>query len=473
MKAPYFLSLLVLMLVAACAKQQYQAEPLEPDNIALEILSRDIQQPAFRQFMQEHGYVDGVLQAWDFNSLLLSAFYFNPDIRLAQAQLELRQAEELTAAQRANPVLGIPLEHHSDTAGGKSPWLIGLLFDFVYERKGKRQARTERAKALTEAARIKLEETAWNLRSELRSAFINYFAVVKRQGFLQAEFDALNQAVNLLQRREELGQASNFEVSKTRLELQQLKLQMMKQKVLLDDALYTLLGLAGLPVATFARTNISFSDIDISAVPGKVSVLHLQDIALHERFDVRRSLFEYTAAEQALKLEIEKQYPDISLSPGFIFDQDDKIWALSGAWILPLFHNNEGPISEALARRKIKQVKFIQMQTKIINDIAKYQNRHLKLMDSLRESNSIMEQMQSRTMQIKKQFELGYTDQLVLIRSNLETLKFEQALFNIKLEAFLTLQKLEDILQHPVESEPDIHQTMEELFSSRDTVTPD
>lgn len=290
---------------------------------------------------------------------------------------------------------------------------------------------------------------------------------------MQAEFNSLNQAVNLLQRREELGQASNFEVSKTRLELQQLKLQMMKQKVLLDDALYTLLGLAGLPVAMFARTNISFSDIDISAVPGKVSVLHLQDIALHERFDVRRSLFEYTAAEQGLKLEIEKQYPDISLSPGFIFDQDDKIWALSGAWILPLFHNNEGPISEALARRKIKQVEFIRMQTKIINDIAKYQNRHLKLMDSLRESNSIMEQMQSRAMQIKKQFELGYTDQLVLIRSNLETLKLEQALFNIKLEAFLTLQRLEDILQHPVESEPDIHQTMEKLFSSRDTVTPD
>ena len=290
---------------------------------------------------------------------------------------------------------------------------------------------------------------------------------------MQTEFDSLNQAVNLLQRREELGLASNFEVSKTRLELQQLKLKMMKQKVLLDDALYTLLGLAGLPAARFARENISFSDIDISAVPEKMSVLHLQDIALHERFDVRRSLFEYTAAEQALKLEIEKQYPDISLSPGFVFDQGDKIWALSGAWVLPLFNNNEGPISEALARRKIKQVQFIQMQTKIINDITKYQNRHLKLMDSLRESSGIIEQMQGRAMQIKKQFELGYTDQLVLIRSNMETLKFEQTLFNIKLEAFLALQRLEDVLQHPIESEPDIHQIMEKLFSSRDTITHD
>ena len=241
------------MLVAACAKQQYQAEPLEPENIALEILSRDIKQPAFRQFMQEHGYADGAPLAWDFNSLLLSAFFFSPDIRLAQAQLELKQAEGLTAAQRTNPVLGIPLEHHSNTAGGKSPWLLGLLFDFVYERKGKRQARAERARALIDAARIKLEETAWNLRSELRSAFMNYFAALQRQGFFQTEFDSLNQAVNLLQRREELGHTSNFEVSKTRLELQQLKLQMMKQKVLLDDALYTLLGLAGLPAARFAR----------------------------------------------------------------------------------------------------------------------------------------------------------------------------------------------------------------------------
>lgn len=49
----------------------------------------------------------------------------------------------------------------------------------------------------------------------------------------------------------------------------------------------------------------------------------------------------YVQAESELRLDIEKQYPDLVLSPGFLFDQSDYIWPLAALWVLPLFKNTE------------------------------------------------------------------------------------------------------------------------------------
>lgn len=407
------------------------------------------------------------LPEWDPDSLTLAAIYFNPDMRLAFAQLQVRQAEVQTAAQRINPNVSIPLEYHSDTSGGISPWLTGLVPDFVYERKAKRLARINHARAQIETARIGLEETGWQLRSRLRVAFIDYYAALRHRDLLRIELQLMEKIVKLLLRRQELGQASSFEVSTARLEMQQLKVRLADQGLSINDSLYALIRSTGLPADRFGEMSFSFSEMELLPRAEDLSMPSIRNIALKKRFDVRRALSEYTASEEALKLEIEKQYPDITLSPGFVFDQSDKIWSLGSAWILPLFHNNQGPIQEALAKRELQRLQFLKLQTAIINDLGMYRNRYLKLLGSLRDSGDLVAQMEERAAQAKKRFELGYSDRIEWMRSNLELLRLKRASFDIRVEAIRTLQKLENVLQYPLRTGFDIQDILEELFVNK------
>ena len=67
---------------------------------------------------------------------------------------------------------------------------------------------------------------------------------------------------------------------------------------------------------------------------------NLQESALLNRLDIRRSLEKYAAAESKIKLEVAKQTPDISLSPGIAFEFGDSIWSLGFSTLLNLLNKN-------------------------------------------------------------------------------------------------------------------------------------
>ena len=79
--------------------------------------------------------------------------------------------------------------------------------------------------------------------------------------------------------------------------------------------------------------------------------LDLQRTALLNNIPVRIALARYAATDAALRLEIARQVPELSLKPGYAWDQGDHRWSLGIGYALPLANRNDGPIAEALARR--------------------------------------------------------------------------------------------------------------------------
>ena len=454
-----------------CARVKYQPEPLETEAVASRVLSRNINEPGFKQFAGQYGYrITGWPPAkWDFTLLTLAALYFNPDLRVAYAEYQLRGAEEVTAGQRQNPVLNIPFEHHSDRSGDKSPWLAGLVPDLIFERKAKREARLNRAKALKEAARINMETESWTLRNQMLDKYIDYYSALKNRSFLRREHELLQQSVDLLEQRYEAGQVSSFEVSLARLELQQLGLELATQSATVADALAALVNSLGLTAQGFDSKDISFSIFDDLPGKFKLSEPDTRELALRNHLAIRQALSEYRAMEEGLKYEIEKQYPDIRLSPGLIFDQGDKIWALGSAWVLPLFHNNEGPVAEALARRKIKQAEFLSLQTNLLNDINRYRSQFLTMVRVFDDSRKLIEKLEKQNQIVVLQYEQGHSDRLDKVRSELELTRAKQTLFNIRMKAIRAMQKLENAVQHPVFDDLNLEGALSNLFDWRDS----
>ena len=139
--AKNILMIVLLSGISSCAYQEYEPAPIETSQTISNLVSRDVNEPGFIRFMHENGIAQWPVKQWSFEEITLAALYFNPQMEAEFADFKLSEAQALVLLQRENPVIGVPLEHHSDTSGGVSPWTIGLLFDFIFERPAKRRAK--------------------------------------------------------------------------------------------------------------------------------------------------------------------------------------------------------------------------------------------------------------------------------------------------------------------------------------------
>jgi outer membrane protein TolC len=466
---PLVLQCVLLIALGACTAYQYEAKPLQTKQLAAEFMSRSLDDIRLNNHLLGYGYPvkQWPLPEWDLDALTLAAYYFHPELQVAMADFHKAMIHAEMVTRRINPGVEIPLEYHSDTSGGKSPWTIGLLFDFILERPAKRQARYEQADAELNVTRININTTAWNIYSGLRRQYFNYQAVLKAQEQLQAQEQITEEVLKLLARRLELGQASEFEMSSMQLEMQRARLALTNHKVAVVDAKHALAGSLGLPVAALEDMNILLTGPDRLAVISDLGRDELQSVALTQRLDIQQALAQYSVHEAALRLEIEKQYPDLHLSPGFIFDQSDRIWALGSAWLLPLFYpQNEGPIKEALAVRESKQAEFLALQARVINEVTMAEGRLQAQKSALHEAEQLLEETRERSRQMQRQFDLGYADHLQLSRSRLEVATVEQAVSGLWFSVIKSAGQLEDAIQYPLF----IKQTYQYLL---DTAGPD
>ena len=437
------------LVLSACVKHQYVSEPIDTQQNHEAILLKDHRSQEFKTFLQQHNYstANWPITNWDLKGLTLAAAYFNPEISVARSELAVKKTDEIIVGQRPNPMVAIPLENLDGSA--ESPWLIGLVFDFLFERKEKGIAAQQQAIANINAAEIKLQQQVWSIYSDLHQKLIEYFAATKQKEMLQAQQGVLKENLELLARRKELGQVSQFELSRVRLELQHIQLQLSDQNYIINNAFHELIAVTGLQVDKFNKNNFQLDSFEENLKLTEYDEKELRKELLNSRYDIKVKLKEYEALEAALRLEIIKQYPEINLSPGFIFDQGTNVWTLGASWVLPLFHNHEGEIEQALAKRKQMQAEFISLQTSLINDLNRKHQNYIDKIASYENSMVLLKELNERNSQVQKQFDLGYADKLSLLQVKLEVEKVKQAIFAIKVDVLKAEEELERIIQKP------------------------
>ena len=434
-----------VFLLTACGSQKYHAAPLSAQQSAQQSSALDHQDQAFKLFLEAHRYSieSWPLQQFDLAALTLAAMHFNPTVKLARSRIEVARAGEMIAGQRPNPILNFPDEPR-DTAD-----FYGLVVDFLFERAAKREARQAEAQAILEAAETELAQQVWSIYSELHTYFVEYYGTVLVRDLLEKQRAILQQSVQLLQHRVDAGQASDFELSRLRLELQQTDLMISNQLYKVNDTFHRLITITGLQADKFKHVDFDFSDLQQHLQAEEIEIQQLQTVLLHSRFDVMQSLAEYQAYEARLKLEIEKQYPDITLSPGLLFERGQALWVLAAAGAFPLFHNNDGQIQQALAERERKQYEFIQLQTSLLSELARRKQNYQDRLLAHRKGREYLADLESSRDEIEKQFKLGYSDKLAVLRSRLEIEKTRQTIFQIELDVMRAAVQLEAVTQSP------------------------
>ena len=442
------LALLALAVVPACTR--YHPEPLSPEAAYAALDARTLDDPRLQRLISDLLPERAASEPWDLSSLTLAALYYHPTIAVARAQLATAEARVRTAAQSPNPTLNLTPTYHL-TITHPSPWTVGGAVDILLETFGRRRHRTEEAMDLVEAAKQDLAGIAWGVRGRVRSALQALWAAETRQHLLERRLGLQEQLVGLLERRFAAGQAASLDVTRERLILNQARLAQDAARRQIAEARADLAAAVGVPEHVLAGTAFSFARFDQPAtLPSGAAIAASRRQALQSRNDLRALLAEYEATQAALQLEIARQYPDVTLGPGYTYDQGDNEITLGIALKLPILNQNQGPIVEAMARRREAAARFTQLQARIMGDIDRAAARYRGAAQTLATADTLKAGEERRQEEVERSFRAGAVDRPTLLEAQIERSVTELSRLDVLVQHREALAQLEDALQQPL-----------------------
>lgn len=465
LRNPLLIFLATASLIGACANQTYEAKPVDAARLADSFGQRTLDSAELHRYMLAQGYPENAfpIKQWGLHELTLAAFLYNPQLDVARAKWRAAQAAQVTAGQKQNPGVSGYLQSNSQTSGGLSPWTYGISFAVPVETGSKRQARMDQAASLSEAARIEIGQSAWQVRSQLRDSLLEYQAALLQISLLQREVTLYEEIVQMLEKRLEAGLASSIDLNNARLQLQKARQSLDSENNRLTG-LRTGLDIAiGLPAGALAAVKFDTTLPDRTSNGDQLSARDIRQNGLLNRLDIRSALARYGAAEANLQLEIARQYPDVSLLPGYAWDQGNVQWSLGLSTILSLMNKNEGPIAEARAARDLQASQFNALQVSIIGELEKSLVSLRAVLERAARASELLAAQQQRVAQTERQFESGYADRLEVTQNRLEALVAKQGMLDAKIQAQRALNALEDAVQRPLDGSAPLPEIPQEI----------
>ncbi len=441
-----------MTLVAGCAR--FRAEPISAAENATALEERGLDNPRLLKFIAIGLAPDRASvtpDRWDLSTLTLAALYYHPDLDVARAKVAGAQAGTVTASQRPNPTLSFQDLSYNATIATPSPWAIAPVINFLIETAGKREYRTAAAQHMTEAARRDLATAAWAVRGGVRAALLDLWAARRRLALMQRRLELQGQLVGFLERQFAAGEASALDLSRERVRRNQIELTVRDIEGQEAESRARLATAIGISNHALDEINVSFDAFDqaLGNTPlPQIRTLRRQ--ALLGRSDVQGLLEEYAAAESALQLQIARQYPDVTLSPGYGYDAGSDVYLLLPAAELPIFNQNQGPIAEAEARREGVAARFTALQAQIIGSIDSAVASYGAAVKTVTTASSLLAGERSRESRMSRSLQSGETDRPALVTVRLERITAELSRLDAVIQQRQALGRLEDALQHPM-----------------------
>lgn len=447
-----YLALFILGLTPlfnACSFQQYQAKPIDQSAINARLQAKDPNGPQFRQYLLDNGYNNENLpfQQWGAEELVYAALFFNPDLDVARAQLRAAELAKSTAAIRNVPTVSGNIAHSNQANGDIRPYALGLSIDIPIETANKRDIRIDNATHLSEIAKLEIAQAAWQLRNRVTETFYAYQVNQRLINLLQNEQVSRQEIVAIYQKRFNLGAASNSELSTAKLQLLNTQSELATKQQEKLTLLARLASNLGLPMEKVRAMSIMDSS---SFIAPNLPAENAQTAALLNRLDIRIALERYALAEDKLKLEIAKQYPDISLNPGYAYEFGDKIWSLGISSLLSLLEKNKAAIAEAEQLREVEAAQFEALQTKVITEASIASSQLNQAQQFLLNQQQLQEQQSANAQRTQRRFNAGDADRLEVAFSRLETNTVEKNVLLAQAQQLTALAQLENALQQPL-----------------------
>jgi outer membrane protein TolC len=431
---------------------RYEARPLAPEVTAAALGARSLNDDGLHRFLAQNLGRDPTPWppgTWDFETLTWVAFFYEPSLEVARAQWQVASAGAKTAAARANPTLTVTPGYDTSVPGGISPWFPSISLDFLLETRGKREHRAAIERLAAESARLNILSSAWTVRRELRRALIEASAASRKLTLLDQQVALARESWSLMEKRREAGTVSATEVAPAHTALIRAEAAAAEAQRQAPLARARVARTLGLPAAALDGARL----VDMLAAPAPplaaagLAVARRQ--SLQSRADILAALARYEASQEALQLEVARQYPDLHVGPGYQYDLGENKWSVAVGLELPVFHHNEGPLAEAEARRREAAAQLIAAQARVIAEIDEAVAAQTAAYAQIDHLNWLREELSQQAARLEARLKAGDADRLECQNARMDVVGGELALLEAEAGAVAAAGQLEDSLQVP------------------------
>lgn len=283
---------------------------------------------------------------WTSADLLAAALSRNPAIAEAAARQRTARAAARTARIAPSITLTLTTEYAKDPSAS-SNWLYGLGSDIPLDIGARRGTRVTSADLVAAQSRYDYGEVVWSVRAAIRRAVVARQAADAELILARQWADLRRQRADRLDRRVAAGEDDRAPALSAHGDLNAAMRRLSDaqgRRLAADAALAQALG-----VSPAALRDLTIADEPPS--PEARDIAALRRAAALNRRDVLKALIDYDLAEDALRLEIAKQYPEVHLGPGYTWERGLTKLPFNLGLVLPPADLNRAAIAQAEAKR--------------------------------------------------------------------------------------------------------------------------
>ncbi|MGH7581218.1 MAG: TolC family protein [Gemmatimonadales bacterium] len=412
--------------LACVACVRYQARPLDPRSHPVEVSTRHLGDSTLVAAVARHaGAPDG--SRWTDRQLAVAALRLRSDLRRLRAEWRASRAAVRTAGERPRPGVHGELERRVGGREEGSPWVVAVGGLFALELGGKRGARLQAARAGVAMAESRLLAASWNALTDARRAAVQLLQASGEVGDAREEVQLLEEVHALERVRYAEAALGTSDLARTATEIQNARLSLAEREHAVLRARAALARALAVPVR-------AVQDIEPRLAPGagcasldSVGADSVVAGAVGQRHEVSLALGRYALAESRLRLEVARQYPDLDLGPGFIWDQGVHRWTLALALPGLLGGRNRGAIGEADAAREVAGLAVAEVQDSIMADVESAIQRCRGAGLELAAADSVVAAAARLVERVRAAYQRGETSRLEPARAELQLLRAERA----------------------------------------------
>ncbi|MAT80712.1 MAG: hypothetical protein CMJ29_03580 [Phycisphaerae bacterium] len=375
------------------------------------------------------------------------ALFYNNRLRIARLEAGVALATLETAGLWDDPVFGFDAaEILSPTT---TPFEWGAMGSLTIPISGRLDIEKQRAGAAYEAELRTIVDAEWRTRADLRKSWARWAAASEHLLLIDeliVKLKEINSQADLLMKA---GEINRVERRLLKIELADRLVQASEVELQALNALNDLLDVMGLPPSAGPLLIPEFPAIEHPEVPNTTERLIQSNTELAVRFA------EYETAEETLRLEIRKQFPDIVIGSGYGTQFNDQRVMFGLSIPIPILNANRAAIAEAAARREVVRAAAETTFESLYREL-ETANAALLLKQNQRNqyTDVIVPLLSAQNEDLRKIAELGELDMFVLLETVNRTVQTKQRLIDLRVEELDATIMVHEILGPAIPMDP-------------------
>ena len=337
------------------------------------------------------------------------ALFFNADLRLARLDAGVALATYETAGLWEDPTFGFD---GAEVLSPSGPFEFGLTLGLTIPVSGRLAVEKDQAGAAYEAERHRVIDAEWNTRARVRNAWAAWSVALERRRLTHEYVEQVERVSAIADKLEAAGELARVEARLLRAERVRSRDALVRIELDVALAQGELLGLMGLS-----------PDSGVELLPGLAPSMEAPADAPERRIveantalAVRRA--EYQWAEESLRLEVRKQFPDITIGGGYGSEDNDDRLLLGLSIPIPLLNANRAGIARARAQREAARAAAETTLERLLRDYAMARASY-HAARTRRESfeRELVPMLDEQSAEVQRLAQLGEADTLMLLEA--------------------------------------------------------